>query len=201
MPSKNWRIQTRLHVREGSPRHKIRNCLEIIKGRKTNWSRVWDECLTSRQTGRLIVGRNITWLYRQTIHSTVVSIGTECSEYLRTVPFTLVYHCFKWSQKIGRLFLIKPFKLLNDTDSILGLLYFLWLCYIDSVSEVHAASTFIIEVFRLVSSFRFTKGTGDKLRLALHSSTLKMKVACTSETTETTKTQNRHQQTILTSSW
>jgi hypothetical protein len=34
MPGKNWKLQTRLIVREGAPRQQTRNCLQIIKERK-----------------------------------------------------------------------------------------------------------------------------------------------------------------------
>jgi hypothetical protein len=34
MPSKNWKLHTRLLVTEGSPRQQIRNCLKIIKERR-----------------------------------------------------------------------------------------------------------------------------------------------------------------------
>jgi hypothetical protein len=61
MSDKNWKLQTRLLVREGAPHQHLRKCLKIIKERKEkNWSRVPDGCLTPRQTGRLTVGRNVT---------------------------------------------------------------------------------------------------------------------------------------------
>jgi hypothetical protein len=34
MPSKNWKLQTRLLVREGAPHQQTRNCLEIINGKR-----------------------------------------------------------------------------------------------------------------------------------------------------------------------
>jgi hypothetical protein len=48
---KDWKLQTRLLVREGAPHHYICNCLA-----GPSW------CLTPRQTGRLTVGCTITWL-------------------------------------------------------------------------------------------------------------------------------------------
>jgi hypothetical protein len=60
MPSKNWKLQTRLLDREDSPHQQNRNCQKIIKEKGENWSRVSDGCLTPRQTCRLTVGLNIT---------------------------------------------------------------------------------------------------------------------------------------------
>jgi hypothetical protein len=34
MPSNNWKLQTRLLVREGAPHQQTRNCLKIIKERE-----------------------------------------------------------------------------------------------------------------------------------------------------------------------
>jgi hypothetical protein len=61
MSSKNWKVQTRLLVREGAPHQQTRNCQKNNQRENgKNWSRVPDGCLVPRPTGRLTVGRNIT---------------------------------------------------------------------------------------------------------------------------------------------
>jgi hypothetical protein len=66
MPCKNWKLQTRLLVREGAPHQQTRKCLKNNQRENgKNWSRVPDECLTPRQTGRLTVGRNVTLTWRR----------------------------------------------------------------------------------------------------------------------------------------
>jgi hypothetical protein len=55
--SSNCKRQTRALVREGVPRQQTRNCMTVIK--ISSWAP--DECLTPRQTGRLTVGRKITF--------------------------------------------------------------------------------------------------------------------------------------------
>jgi hypothetical protein len=58
---KNWKVQTRLLVRESAPPQQTRNCLKIIKERMGKIGRVsqmgaWHQS----GLGRLAVGRNIT---------------------------------------------------------------------------------------------------------------------------------------------
>jgi hypothetical protein len=61
MLRKNWKLQTRLLVREGSPHTQIRNCIQIIKERRWETGRgAPDGCLAPRESGRLTVGHNIT---------------------------------------------------------------------------------------------------------------------------------------------
>jgi hypothetical protein len=61
MPSKNWKLQTQLLVREGTPHQQIQNCLKNNQRENgKNWSLVPDGCLIPGRTGRLTVGRNIT---------------------------------------------------------------------------------------------------------------------------------------------
>jgi hypothetical protein len=61
MPGKNWKIYTRLLVREGAPHKQTWNCLKNNQRQNgKNCSRVPDECLIPRRTGRLTVGRNVT---------------------------------------------------------------------------------------------------------------------------------------------
>jgi hypothetical protein len=63
MPSNSSKLQARPLVKEGAPHQQTRNCLKIIKKKekeKRNWLQVPDRCRTSRQTGRLTIGRNIT---------------------------------------------------------------------------------------------------------------------------------------------
>jgi hypothetical protein len=60
MPDKNWKVQTRLLVREGAPHQQTRNWLKNYQRENgKNWSRVPNGCLTPRRTGRLTVSRNI----------------------------------------------------------------------------------------------------------------------------------------------
>jgi hypothetical protein len=48
-------------VKEGAPHQQTRNCLKNNPRENGKiWSRVPDECLTPRRTGRLTVGRNVT---------------------------------------------------------------------------------------------------------------------------------------------
>jgi hypothetical protein len=82
MPGKNWKLQTRLLVREGSPHQQTRNCLKIIEREGKDWSRVPNGCLTPGQTGRLTVGRNITLTL---IYRVVAPSMNESSE-IRTRP-------------------------------------------------------------------------------------------------------------------
>jgi hypothetical protein len=63
IPGKNWKLQTRLLVREGAPQQLARNYLKIMKERRGKIGRVSQMGAWHRQTGRLTVGRNITfWL-------------------------------------------------------------------------------------------------------------------------------------------
>jgi hypothetical protein len=50
------KLQTRPLVREGAPYQQTRNRLTVMK----IWSKAPDGCFIPRQTGRLIVGRNMT---------------------------------------------------------------------------------------------------------------------------------------------
>jgi hypothetical protein len=54
--SSNCKRQTRPLVRKGAPHQQTRNCLRVTK--IWSWNPRWG--LTSRQTGRLTVGRNVT---------------------------------------------------------------------------------------------------------------------------------------------
>jgi hypothetical protein len=53
----NCKRQTSPLVREGAPQQQTHDCLTVTKF--CSWPP--DECLTPRQTGRLTVGRNITF--------------------------------------------------------------------------------------------------------------------------------------------
>jgi hypothetical protein len=55
-------LQTRPLVREGATNLQTRKCLKEISKRKKNWSQVPDGRLTPGQTGRLTVGRKLTYL-------------------------------------------------------------------------------------------------------------------------------------------
>jgi hypothetical protein len=63
----------------GRPHQQTRICLKREK--RKNWLRVPDGCLTSRQTGRLTVGRNITLIL--TIQSPISYPCGSRIEYLR----------------------------------------------------------------------------------------------------------------------
>jgi hypothetical protein len=56
---RNFKRQTRSLVGESAPRQQTRNYLTVIK----IWSQAPDGCLTPRQTGRLTIGRDITWTF------------------------------------------------------------------------------------------------------------------------------------------
>jgi hypothetical protein len=53
-------LQTRPLVREGVTNLQTRKCLKEILRRNKNWSQVPDGRLAPGQTGRLIIGRNVT---------------------------------------------------------------------------------------------------------------------------------------------
>jgi hypothetical protein len=59
-PESDCSGKTRPLVREGASHQQTCNCLKIIKEKGKIWLRVPDGCLTSRQTGGLTVGRNVT---------------------------------------------------------------------------------------------------------------------------------------------
>jgi hypothetical protein len=66
MPRKNWKVQTRLLVREGAPHQHTRNCKK--KKSKMEWEKLVSSssgCLIPRRTGLQTVGRNVTltWLW------------------------------------------------------------------------------------------------------------------------------------------
>jgi hypothetical protein len=50
MPGQNWKVQTRLLVREGAPHQQTRNCLNIIKERMGKIGR-WSQMGTWHQDG------------------------------------------------------------------------------------------------------------------------------------------------------
>jgi hypothetical protein len=67
MPGKNWKVRTRLLIREGTSHQQTRNCLKNNqRENENNWSRLPDGRLTPGRTGRLAVRRNITltWKWR-----------------------------------------------------------------------------------------------------------------------------------------
>jgi hypothetical protein len=64
----NFILQTRLLVREGA----LKLSKIITKGRRENWSRVSDGCLTPRQAGRVTVGRNATLTMTLSVGSPVI---------------------------------------------------------------------------------------------------------------------------------
>jgi hypothetical protein len=78
MPGKNWKLQTRLLVWGDTPNHTNPQLSKNNKSEKgENWSRVPDECLTPRQTGRLTVGRNKILNFALTLLGTLCGGGLE----------------------------------------------------------------------------------------------------------------------------
>jgi hypothetical protein len=90
--------QTRPLVREGAPYQQTRNRLTVIK----IWSKALDGCFIPRQTGRLIVGRNMT-LDASTIGQDGVFHGFRTRNYITSMFVARLDQTGDW---IGELSLV-----------------------------------------------------------------------------------------------
>jgi hypothetical protein len=103
-----YKRQTRPLVRGGAPHQQTRKCLTVIK----IWSWAPDGCLTSRQTGRRIVGRNIT------LTLTFVCLNTTFQR-MRFMDHVTLY-C---NNNMSKAAVFLDIKKASDTIWNLGLLY------------------------------------------------------------------------------